>query len=150
VLDESADAFHSISSGAATQDWIVPSSTITATVTPGSTTLPVHSSSPIPAASPPNKLSTAAYVGIAIGIAFLWGAVYLLRRRRRSKQQTHRLMSFIALPQKRPGSSHSMKQVDVYGDKAGAATANELAAENRVSELRAETLLELEGDHEHK
>jgi hypothetical protein len=43
-----------------------------------------------------------------------------------------------------------MKQVDVYGDKAGVATPNELVAENWVSELRAETLLELEGDHEHK
>jgi hypothetical protein len=43
-----------------------------------------------------------------------------------------------------------MKQGNVYGDSVGAATPIELAAENRVSELETEILLELEGDREHK
>jgi hypothetical protein len=43
-------------------------------------------------------------------------------------------------------SSHSIKQSDVYGNSTVAATPNQLAAEKRVSEPRAETLLKLEGD----
>jgi hypothetical protein len=154
MLDGSATAFHSISSGAATQNRIVPSSTITTTPTPSSTASSVSSPSPIPDASRPSKLSTAAYVGIAIGIAvglaLLWAAIYLLRKRRRSRQQDHRLMPFTASPRESPAFSHSMKQGNVYGDSVGAATPIELAAENRVSELETEILLELEGDREHK
>jgi hypothetical protein len=122
MLDGSATAFRTISSGAATQNRIVPSSTITSTATPRSTASSVSSPSPIPDISLPSKLSTAVYVGIAIGIsvgiALLWAAVYFLRKRWRSRQQDHKLMPFTASPRDSSGSSHSMKQVNVYGDSA--------------------------------
>jgi hypothetical protein len=153
MLDGSATAFHSISSGAATQNRRVPSSTIAATATPRSTSSSVNSSSPIPAASHPSNLSKAAYVGIAItiavGITLLWAATYLLRKRRRSRKQAHVLMPIMVPPRDSPMSSHSIKQGDVYGNSTVAATPNQLAAEKRVSELRAETLFKLEGDREH-
>jgi hypothetical protein len=53
-------------------------------------------------------------------------------------------------PRNSLGSSHSIKQGDVYGNLTVVATPNQLTAENWVSELRAETLLELEGDRGHK
>jgi hypothetical protein len=49
-------------------------------------------------------------------------------------------------PRDSPMSSHSIKQGDVYESSTVAATPNQLAAEKRVSEPRAETLLKLEGD----
>jgi hypothetical protein len=49
-------------------------------------------------------------------------------------------------PRDSPMSSHSIKQGDVYGNSTVAATPNQLAAEKRVSEPRAETSLKLEGD----
>jgi hypothetical protein len=75
---------------------------------------------------------------------------YLLRKRRRSNKQTHRLMPMMALPRNSLGSSYSIKQSDVYVNSTVAATPNQLTAENWVPELRAETLLELKGDREHK
>jgi hypothetical protein len=53
-------------------------------------------------------------------------------------------------PRNSLGSSHSIKQGDVCGNSTVAATPNQLTAQNWVSELRTETLLELEGDRGHK
>lgn len=158
LLDGSADAFYSISSGAATQTRITSSSTTTTatTATPERTSSsPVNNSpspTPPPPASPPNSLSTGAYVGIAIGaasaVALLCAALYLLHKRRRSKQQINELAPFVAPAWKRPGSSHSRKEGlgNMYGHRSiEVATLNELPAENQTSELEAETLLELEG-----
>jgi hypothetical protein len=55
MLDGSATDFHSISSGAATQNRIVSSSTVTATVTPKSISSSVNSPSSIQAASLPSN-----------------------------------------------------------------------------------------------
>ena len=54
----------------------------------------------------------------------------------------------MALPRSSPESSYSTKQGDVYGNPTVAATSNQLTAENWV--LRAQTLIELEGDGGHK
>jgi hypothetical protein len=158
TLDGEATPFTFISSGAATQTRILPTSSTTATtITPTIDTSP----SPTPAASdspPSSNLTISAYVGIAIGIAgaiaLLWAAIHLLRKRRRSnRQQTHSpMMPLVAQPcnTNSPESLHGKEeQGNVYEHRTSeVGKLNELPAENRRLELRAETLLELEGNNE--
>jgi len=169
TLDGSATPFTFISSEAATQTRILPSSsstTATTTALTSSTSSPVvdSSSSPTPSAAsdppPSSDLKTGAYVGIAVGIAaaiaLLCAATYLFRKRRRSnRQHSHSpMMSLVAAPpwnnnNNSPGFPYGKEQGNVYEHRTSeVAELNELAAgDDRRPELRGETLLELEGDH---
>jgi LPXTG-motif cell wall-anchored protein len=171
MLKGEATPFTVISSDAATQTRILPSSSSSSSTTATSTTSTSSTSSsvvdsspsatPTPAAAasdppPDSNLPTGAYVGVAIGvaaaIALLGAAIWLLRKRRRSnRQQPHSPMTpLVTPPWNSPGSfSHSKESGNVYEHRTnGVAELNELAAGNdRTPELRGETLLELEGNN---
>jgi hypothetical protein len=165
LLDGDATPFTLIEDGAATQTRIMPSSsssTIATTTTPTSSTSSPASDSPSPTpaaasdSSPDNTLTTGAYVGIAIGIAvaiaLLCVATCLFRKRRGSKQQTDLLMPLVGSPwNNSPGFTHGTDQSDIHElQTSEVAELNGLTAEHRTPELRAETLLELEGSNERR
>jgi hypothetical protein len=165
TLDGEATAFTLIENGAATQTRIMPSSsssTTATTTTPTSSTSSAvaDSPSPTPAAasnsSPDSTLTTGAYVGIAIGIAvaiaLLCVAAYVFRKRRGSKQQTDVLMPLVGSSwNNSPGFTHGKEQSEIHElQTSEVAELNGLTAEHRAPELRAETLLELEGSNERR
>jgi hypothetical protein len=166
--------FTLISKGASTQTKIMSSSssssssststtsaTSTGSSTTATTTTPTSSTSnasPTAAASSSSSsLTTGAYVGIAIGIAAAVGIFFFRKRQRSKRQQSQSPMTpLVSPPWNNNNNNNNNNSPDFpHGDKeqgnayeyrtSEVAQLHELTAESERSELRGETLLELEG-----